>query len=91
MNDSRYTGGLLLLLLLSGGCAETPSERSFGEAVRHVMWQQMHDPAASRTAGHEPVMGGDAGRLEGVLGEYRGSAGQSESVGTAVEVDVGSK
>jgi hypothetical protein len=91
MNDSRYTGGLLLLLLLSGGCAETPSERSFGEAVRHVMWQQMHDPAASRTAGHEPVMGGDPGRLEGVLDEYRGSAAKSESVGTAVEVDVGSK
>lgn len=91
MNDSRYTGGLLIVLLLSGGCAETPSERTFGESVRHVMWQQMHDPAASRTAGHEPVMGGDPGRLEGVLGEYRDSAAQSESVGTSVEVDVGSK
>jgi hypothetical protein len=37
MNVSTYKSGLLVLLLLSGGCAETPSERSFGEAVPVVL------------------------------------------------------
>jgi len=72
------------------GCAETRTEREFGDSVRKVMWYQTHEPNAGLAAGNEPPMGGDGSRLEGVLEVYRSDAAGTEAVSKPVSVQVGS-
>lgn len=71
---------LLALLMLSGGCAtESATEKSFGNSVRHMVAQQIHQP------------GDDAAGLEGeksrnVLEEHRKDVAKPKTVEKVINI-----
>ena len=58
------------------GCAASPTERSFGDAVRHTMAQQRIAPGPAPTE----EAGTDGQRLENVMSVYRTLVGEPRLV-----------
>jgi hypothetical protein len=58
------------------GCAASPTERAFGDAVRHTMAQQVIPPDPAPTE----EVGTDGQRLEGVMSVYRTLVGEPRLV-----------
>jgi hypothetical protein len=75
--------------LLLAGCAETQTEREFGDSVRQVMNSQIADPHAAALPSSDPVTGGHAGRLEGVIEAHGTDVANTDGVNKPVTVDVG--
>jgi hypothetical protein len=88
--DKLKCVGLVAALLLAAGCAETPTERDFGNSVREVMSKQIADPHAAALPSSDPITGGHAGRLEGVIEAHGTDVSDSSSISKPVSVDVGS-
>ena len=87
---ARYAvPGMVFAAIAICGCAETRTEREFGDSVRHVMSKQVYDPGAGARAGAEPVNGADPALLEGVLEAYRGEVAEASGVSKPVNVEVG--
>jgi hypothetical protein len=63
-------------LLTLAGCAASPSEQAFGDAVRETMAAQRIAPAPAPD--EEPT--GDGQRLEGVMSVYRTMVGDPQPV-----------
>ncbi len=76
-------------VLLLAGCAETRTEREFGDSVRQVMNAQIADPHAAALPSSEAVTGGHAGRLEGVIEAHGSEVSNTEGVSKPVSIDVG--
>lgn len=90
MNNKLVHGTILAACaILASGCAETRVEREFGDSVREVMSKQIHDPGAAVSPGTDPMTGGDATRLEGVLESHRGDVADTSRVEKPVRVDFG--
>jgi type IV pilus biogenesis protein CpaD/CtpE len=81
---------LAAALVLAAGCAETRTEREFGDSVRSVMSKQIADPHAAALPSSEAITGGHAGRLEGVIEAHGTDVADSSGVNKPVSVDVGS-
>jgi hypothetical protein len=77
-------------LLLTAGCAETRTEREFGDAVRSVMNKQIYDHGAASMPSSEAVTGGHAGRLEGVVEAHGADVASGDDIARPVSVEVGS-
>jgi hypothetical protein len=88
-NDMLKCASLVAVLLLAAGCAETPTEREFGNSVREVMSKQIADPHAAALPSSEPITGGHAGRLEGVIEAHGTDVADNSGVNKPVSVDVG--
>jgi hypothetical protein len=91
---NRKTGSMAAVMLVSAfaaGCAtQTRTERDFGDAVRTVTSNQVHDKAAGAAPTSDAVVGGDPYRLEAVVNSHRGDVSQPQRVSAPVEADVGS-
>ena len=74
--------------VMTAGCAETRTEREFGDSVREVMTKQIHDPGAAALPKSDAVAGGDPTRLEAVLESHRGDAADSSSVTKPVDMKI---
>jgi hypothetical protein len=79
---------LIACAVLTAGCAETRTEREFGDSVREVMSKQIHDPGAAALPKSEATTGGDPTRLEAVLEAHRGDVADPSSVAKPVDVKV---
>ncbi len=87
MLKSAAFGAALLLL---AGCAETRTEREFGDSVRSVMSKQIADPHAAALPSSDPVTGGHTGRLESVIEAHGSDVSNSEGINDPVTVGIGS-
>lgn len=74
--------------VMTAGCAETRTEREFGDSVREVMTKQIHDPGAAALPKSDAVAGGDPTRLEAVLESHRGDVADSSSVTKPVDMKI---
>ena len=74
--------------VLTAGCAETRTEREFGDSVRQVMTKQIHDPGAAALPKSDAVAGGDPTRLEAVLESHRGDVADTTSVTKPVDMKI---
>lgn len=77
-------------ILLNIGCAETRTEREFGDSVRSVMNAQIYDQGAAISPSTEPVTGGHAGRLESVIETHSTDTTKTGEVSKPVVVEIGS-
>jgi hypothetical protein len=77
-------------ILLNNGCAGTRTEREFGDSVRSVMNAQIYDKGAAISPSTEPVTGGHAGRLEGVIEAYGTDSADTGDVSKPVVLEIGS-
>jgi hypothetical protein len=86
------TTAALLSLSLVGGCAsQTRTEAEFGDAVREVMRNQVHDKNAADYPEPDAVEGADPYRLEKVMEVHRGDVSEPRgTTGSAVQINVGS-
>jgi len=75
---------LLALCAASFACTQTPLEEDFGNSVRSMISAQTLNPEPE-AAGPES---GDGQRLEGVLGDYRGTVTKRTSVSSETELGV---
>jgi hypothetical protein len=80
------------VLLFGGACAACNPyprlEADFGESVRHMVTSQQVNPDATEA---EPVLSGDAQRIDRVLGVYRTDVSQpSTSQQQPVTLQIGS-
>ena len=73
---------------LTTGCAETRTEREFGDSVREVMTKQIHDPGAAALPKSDAVTGGDPTRLEAVLESHRGDVADTSNVSKPVDMKI---
>ena len=74
--------------VLTAGCAETRTEREFGDSVREVMTKQIHDPGAAALPKSDAITGGDPTRLEAVLEGHRGDVADTSSVSEPVDMKI---
>lgn len=74
--------------VLATGCAETRTEREFGDSVREVMSKQIHDPGAAALPKSEAITGGDATRLEAVLEGHRGDVADTSKVAKPIDMKI---
>ncbi len=81
---------LVAALLLAAGCAETRTEREFGDSVRSVMSKQIADPHAAALPSSDAITGGHGGRLEGVIEAHGTDVADTSGINKPVSVDVGS-
>jgi hypothetical protein len=82
----------VLASCLAAGCAtQTRTEMEFGDAVRTVTSNQIHDKAAGTAPTDDAVEGGDPYRLEAVVISHRGDVSQPQKVSTPVEAGVSSR
>jgi hypothetical protein len=79
---------LVACAVLTTGCAETRTEREFGDSVREVMTKQIHDPGAAALPKSDAVTGGDPTRLEAVLEAHRGDVADTASVAKPVDMKI---
>ena len=79
---------LAACVVLTTGCAETRTEREFGDSVREVMTKQIHDPGAAALPKSDAVTGGDPTRLEAVLEGHRGDVADTNSVAKPVDMKI---
>ena len=79
---------LAVCIVLTTGCAETRTEREFGDSVREVMSKQIHDPGAAALPKSEAVTGGDATRLEAVLESHRGDVADTSGIAKPVDMKI---
>jgi len=77
-------------ILLNIGCAETRTEREFGDSVRSVMNAQIYDKGAALSPSTEPVTGGHAGRLEGVIETHSTDSAKTSDVSKPLVLEIGS-
>lgn len=85
----QIAAGCAALLLISG-CAETRTEREFGDSVRSVMNKQVYDHGAATAGSNMPVTGGHTGRLEGVIEAHGNDSAMNGDVSKPVAVEIGS-
>ena len=78
---ARITTAIAAALLM--GCATKGApEAEFGDAVRHMTEQQTYNTDAAYNPDPNPVLGGDADRLNNVLDAHRNSVSDpAEAVG----------
>jgi hypothetical protein len=74
--------------MLTTGCAETRTEREFGDSVREVMTKQIHDPGAAALPKSDAITGGDPTRLEAVLESHRGDVADTTNVAKPVDMKI---
>jgi hypothetical protein len=71
------------------GCASQPAtEAQFGNAVRSVTLNQIHDKGAAVFSNSDAVTGGDPYRLENVVNAHRGEESQQQSGGADSTVEI---
>jgi type IV pilus biogenesis protein CpaD/CtpE len=72
------------------GCATAPRqvEKDFGSSVRGMNQAQILDPVAARNPDMTPVMTTDGQRMETVMGIYRSSVGEPQSVFESTEISI---
>lgn len=77
----KFYATVALALALAAGCAsQTPSENTFGDAVRAVTSNQIHDKVAATYPDKEAVTGGNSDRLENVVTTHSGEVPASGQV-----------
>lgn len=79
---------LAAFAVFATGCAETRTEREFGDSVREVMSKQIHDPGAAALPKSEAVTGADTTKLEAVLESHRSDVADPAGVSKPVDVKV---
>lgn len=79
---------LAVCTVLITGCAETRTEREFGDSVREVMSKQIHDPGAAALPKSEAITGGDATRLEAVLESHRGDVADTAGIAKPIDMKI---
>jgi outer membrane murein-binding lipoprotein Lpp len=90
MKTATMVASMLASCLVAGCATQTRTEMEFGDAVRTVTSNQVHDKAAG-TAPTDAVAGGDPYRLEAVVTSHRGDVSKPQQVSTPVEAGVGSR
>jgi hypothetical protein len=82
--------GLLAVCLL-GGCATEPTltERNFGDSVRNMVQAQTYDASTLTNPSSAAIDGTDGQKLESAVEVYRGTSGDTESVGSEININVG--
>jgi hypothetical protein len=80
---------LVACAVVTSGCAETRVEREFGDSVREVMSKQVYDPGAAVFPETDPVTGGDATRLEGVVQSHQGDIAEVSRVERPASLNLG--
>ena len=80
---------LIVALIGLAGCAQSPTEASFGDAVRAVNKGQVYDHGATIRHGDEAATGADPYRLRAVIEGHRTDASAPQEVQTAITVGVG--
>lgn len=82
-NSKAMTTAVVAMLLLSA-CAHQGPE--FGDAVRHMTEQQIHDLDAAYNPDPAPVTGGDVYKLVDILDAHRNNAADAtEDTGALAE------
>ena len=75
-----------------GGCSSWSTHgvnASYGDAVRANKAAQVHDPMTLIKPSADPVEGTDGQRMEAVMEAHRNQAGNAESVGQPIVINVG--
>lgn len=77
MRSNVYKLTMLSLAAMLIGCAASPTEESFGDAVRATLAEQRVQP---QPPADDAETGMDGQRIEGVLGVYRSTIGNPTTV-----------
>jgi hypothetical protein len=75
---------MMVLCTALSACAQTALEEDFGNSVRGMISAQTLNPNAVSTTDEA----GDGQRLEGVLGDYRGTVTKRTSVSTETGLEI---
>ena len=84
-SHTRYGTLFAVGALMLTGCSASPTERDFGDAVRHTMAQQRAAPAPAPAG--DPTT--DGVRMENVMSVYRSFVGDPSPVVREVIVEQG--
>lgn len=72
-----------------GGCAsQSRTEAEFGDSVRNVTMNQIHNKGAAVYSNSDAVTGGDPYRLENVVNTHRGDVPQQQQYELDSPVDI---
>jgi len=83
MNLTKTLAAIAVCAALSA-CAQTALEKDFGNSVRGMISAQTMNPEPQAAAEET----GDGKRLEGVLGDYRGTVTKRTSVSSDTQLGV---
>lgn len=90
MNTKLITiasAGIVALSVAS--CAASRVDANFGDAVQSNVEAQVYDPATLTNPSLEAVEGTDGQRMETVMEEHRGQAGDRDAVSSPIIINVG--
>lgn len=85
----RQTVLLVLATSATVGCAPAMVEATFGDAVRGNLEAQVYDPQTLTSPTRVPADGTDGMRMEKVMKDHRGAAGEAENVSNPIVINVG--
>ena len=84
-------GSIVIVVAMSSSCSHqrSGSGAQFGEAVRNVTANQIHDYDAALHPTTDAIEGADPDRLNTVLEAYRGDVADAKEVQQPINVNVG--
>jgi hypothetical protein len=90
-NKLILIASILIVVAMTSSCShqQSGSDAQFGEAVRNVTANQIHDYDAAVHPTPDAVEGADPDRLNTVLEAYRGDVADAKDVQQPINVNVG--
>jgi hypothetical protein len=91
INKLILIGSMLIAVAMASSCShqQSGSAAHFGEAVRNVTANQIHDDDAAVHPTIGAIEGADPDRLNTVLEAYRGDVGEAKEIQEPINVNVG--
>lgn len=81
--------GAGIVALSVASCAASRVDANFGDSVQSNLEAQVYDPATLDNPPLDAVEGTDGQRMETVMEEHRGQAGDREAVSSPIVINVG--
>lgn len=90
-NKLILIASILIVVAMTSSCShqQSGSDAQFGEAVRNVTANQIHDYDAAVHPTPDAIEGADPDRLNTVLEAYRGDVADAKDVQQPINVNVG--
>ena len=91
INKLILIASILIVVAMTSSCShqQSGSDAHFGEAVRNVTANQIHDYDAAVHPTPDAIEGADPDRLNTVLEAYRGDVADAKEVQQPINVNVG--
>ena len=85
------TTAVAATMLLMGCAHKSTPKAEFGDSVRHMTEQQIYDLDTAYNPDPNPVLGGDADRLNHALEGHRNGTNSAEAAGAMTGVSSGNR